>query len=369
MYRNARIFIASTAAILVAACSEAPTQTQRAVAEPVVRVIVEPLQFEPARAVVEAVGTSRALRSVDVYPATSGEVVAVDFEPGQPVSAGDKLVELDRREQELAVELATIQLADARRLLDRYERSAGSGAVVQTVLDEARTAVELARVDLERARIALDDRTVRAAFDGFVGTTEVDRGDRIDIGTMITTLDDRSSLLVSFEVPETLIGELVVGEDVKLETWNSGEPVVKGEIVDIGSRIDPQTRTFIARVKVPNDADRLRPGMSFRVAVDIEGERYPVVAETGVQWGADGAYVWSVNDGTASRVAVQVVQRRQGRVLVDGDFGDSDIVVVEGIQRMQEGIRITYDSPAVADSEEVTVIAEPMTITGTADAG
>lgn len=369
MLRNSRIFISLTAAAVLAACSEAPKQAQRQSADAAVRVIVEPLQREPARAEVEAVGTSRALRSVDVYPATSGEVVAVDFDPGQRVSAGDKLIELDRREQELAVELATIQLADAKRLLDRYERSAKSGAVVQTVLDAARTAVELARVDLERARIALDDRTVRAAFDGFVGTTEVDRGDRIDTGTMITTLDDRSSLLVSFEVPETLIGELVVGEDVKLETWNSGAPVVNGEIVDIGSRIDPQTRTFIARVQVPNQSDTLRPGMSFRVAVDIDGELYPVVTETGVQWGADGAYVWSVKDGTASRIAVQVVQRREGRVLVDGNFGDSETVVVEGIQRMQEGIRITYDSPAVADSDGASIVATPMNITGAGDAG
>ena len=369
MIGNLRICTALTAAVVVAACGESPTQAQTQVVEPAVRVIVETLEFEPARAEVEAVGTSRALRSVDVYPATSGEVIAVDFEPGQLVSAGDKLIELDRREQELAVELATIQLADAKRLYDRYERSADSGAVVQTVLDEARTAVELARVELERARIALEDRTVRAAFDGFVGATEVDRGDRIDTGTMITTLDDRSSLLVSFEVPETLIGELVVGEDVNLETWNSGAPVVNGEIVDIGSRIDPQTRTFIARVRVPNESDTLRPGMSFRVAVDIDGELYPVVAETGVQWGADGAYVWSVDDGAASRVAVQVVQRREGRVLVDGDFGGSEIVVVEGIQRMQEGIRISYESPRVADNEDVSVIAEPMTITGSADAG
>jgi len=369
MLRISKILVALNAALVVSACSEAPTASRPQIAEPAVRVIVEQLQFEPALAEVEAVGTSRALRSVDVYPATSGEVIAVDFEPGQSVSAGDKLVELDRREQELAVELASIRLADARRLLDRYERSAESGAVVQTVLDEARTAVELARVELERASIALDDRTVRAAFDGFVGTTEVDRGDRIDTGTMITTLDDRSSLLVSFEVPETLIGELVVGEDVKLETWNSGAPAVTGEIVDIGSRIDPETRTFIARVRVPNESDSLRPGMSFRVAVNIDGDRYPVVAETGVQWGADGAYVWSVDDGAASRVPVQVVQRREGRVLVDGDFGDSDIVVVEGIQRMQEGVRVTYEIPRVADSDDAPVIASPINVAGGGDAG
>ena len=329
------------ALLALSGCDETQTEARVPPAKPPVPVIVEALQFEPERTRVEAVGTSRAIRSVDVYPATSGEVIAVDFEPGQFVAEGDKLVELDRREQKVAVELARLQLAEAERLFDRYRRSADSGAVVPTVLDEAHAAVETAKLELQRAEIALADRTVRAAFDGFVGTTEVDRGDRIDTGTMITTLDDRRTLLVAFEVPETLISELAVGEEAKLETWDSRIPVVIGEIVDIGSRIDPQSRTFVARVRVPNEADTLRPGMSFRVAADIDGELYPVVAETGVQWGADGAYVWSIADGIATRVPVQVVQRREGRVLVKGDFSRGDIVAVFDTEGNNLGCGIT----------------------------
>lgn len=358
MYRFMKATIILATLVVLAACAEVSTDSQPRRAEPAVRVIVESLQFESERTRVEAVGTSRAMRSVDVYPATSGEVIAVDFEPGQFVSAGDKLIELDRRKEELAVKLTTLQLADAERLFDRYQRSANSGAVVPTVLDEARAAAETARIELERAEIALADRTVRAVFDGFVGTTEVDRGDRIDTSTMITTLDDRISLLVSFAVPETLIGELSVGDEARLETWNSRAPVVYGEIVDIGSRIDPQTRTFVARVRVPNESDTLRPGMSFRVAADIDGELYPVVAETGVQWGADGAYVWSIENGTATRVPVQVVQRREGRVLVKGDFREGDVVVVEGIQRMQEGISVNYESQRLVDRADAAVAIE-----------
>jgi len=369
LHFHLQTIVTLTALVVLSACSEAPTESQARPAKPAVRVIVEPLQFEPVRTHVEAVGTSRAIRSVDVYPATSGEVIAVDFEPGQLVSAGDKLIELDRREQELAVELAKLQLAEAKRLFDRYQRSAESGAVVPTVLDEARTATQIAKVELERAEISLADRTVRAAFDGFVGTTEVDRGDRIDTSTMITTLDDRRSLLVSFDVPETLIGELAVGEEARLETWNSRIPVVYGEIVDIGSRINPQTRTFVARVRVPNDSDSLRPGMSFRVAADIDGELYPVIAETGVQWGADGAYVWAIENGTATRIAVEVIQRREGRVLVKGAFRDGDVVVVEGIQRMQEGINVTYESARVAGRIGATLTVELLNSANAADAG
>lgn len=358
MQRYLQANLAAATLVVLSACAEAPADLPQVDETPAVRVIVQPLEFELERTRVEAVGTSRANRSVDIYPATSGEVVAINFEPGQFVSAGQVLVELDSRQEELAVRLAKLQRDDTGRLYDRYQRSADSGAVVQTVLDAAQTSAKSAQVELERAEIALAERTVRATFDGHVGSTEVDRGDRINTGTMITTLDDRSSLLVSFEVPETFIGELAVGKAARLESWNARAPAVYGEIVDIGSRIDPVSRTFIARARVPNESDNLRPGMSFRVAADIDGVRYPVVAETGVQWGSDGAYVWSIENGAATRVPVEVVQRREGRVLIDAELDAGDIIVVEGIQRMQEGIDVTYQPQGVANRIGAAVAIE-----------
>ena len=287
--------------------------------------------------------------SAELYPAASGEVVAVNFEPGQMVRKGDVLVQLDSREEKLAVGLAEIKLADATRLYERYSRSADSGAVLPTTLDTARAAMETARLELERAKVALDDRTIEAVFDGHVGATDVDPGDRVSPTTLITTLDDRSSLLVSFEVPEAFIGELTVGESIRLETWSAAMPAVSGEVVDIGSRIDPRNRTFVARARVDNPDDTLRPGMSFRVSADVEGERYAVVPETAVLWGAEGAYVWSIVDGKAQRTPVKVVQRREGRVLIDGELGANGMVVVEGTQRMRNGIDVKFDERRLAN--------------------
>lgn len=344
-----RLFTTTVAlgALLIAACADEP-DAPRARGERSVPVIVEPLSFEPARTRAEAVGTSRAAVSAELYPATSGEVIRVSFEPGQYVREGDVLVELDRRKETLAVEQALLQLDDAERLYDRYRRSADSGAVLPTTLDAARTAFELAEVELRRARIALEDRTIVAPFDGFAGSTDVDRGDRVTPDTLITTLDDRSVLFVRFDIPETFIGEVAPGDAVTLETWGPSGRRVAGEIVDIGSRIDPQSRTLDLRAKVDNSDDRLRPGMSFRVGLDVEGERYAVIAETGVQWGTEGAYVWAVDGGVAVRRPVRVIERREGRVLVDGDLASGDIIVVEGVQRMREGIEVRYDLPRLA---------------------
>jgi membrane fusion protein (multidrug efflux system) len=342
--------VLAAAALLVAACnSDIPTQSP-ADAPTTVQVLVEPLQYQSFQTRVEAVGTSRAIRSIELHPATSGEVVSVKFEPGQRVSAGDVLVELDSRQEKLAVALADVRLQDAERLFERYQRTGSSGAVLPTDIDAARTAVESARIELDQAKVALEDRTIEAQFAGHVGITEVDPGDRINPDTLITTLDDRSSLLVTFEVPEARVSDIRVGDDVAIASWNSQEPTAYGRVVDIGSRIDPVTRTFVARAQVANETDTLRPGMSFRVSIEVEGTAYPMVAETGVQWGADGAYIWSVVDGRAQRIPVQIMQRQRGRVLVDGDVERGALIVVEGIQRIRDGIDVIYEQPNVADS-------------------
>ena len=335
-------------ALSLSACSEAPEQGPPQITR-AVPVITDTIRFENARSRVEAVGTSRALLSAELHPAASGDVVAVNFEPGQFVRKGDILIELDSREQKLAVELAQLKVEEARRLYDRYSRSAESGAVLPTTLDAARTALETTRVGLEQAMLDLADRSIKATFDGHVGASEVDPGDRVDPASMITTLDDRRTLLVSFDVPEAYIGEFVAGNRIQLETWGSAMPAVEGEIVDIGSRVNPRNRTFVARAKVDNPNDVLRPGMSFRVTADVDGERYAVVPETAVLWGADGAYVWTIVDGIANRTPVNVVQRREGRVLIDNDFNDSNVVVVEGTQRMRDGVLVSYEGQRLAN--------------------
>lgn len=338
-------------AFVLSACTN-DTTAEVAAPDRAVRVIVEPLEFNTAQTRVEAVGTSRAVQSIALHPAAAGEVVAVNFEPGQRVREGDVLIELDRRDEKLAVDLARVRLEDARRLYERYEATGDSGAVLPTTIDAARLALESEEIELDRARIALDYRTIEAPFDGFVGITEIDPGDRVNPDTLITTLDDRSALLVSFEVPESLIRRLTVEDDVAIATWNSREPTGYGEIVDIGSRIDPLTRTFVARARVDNEDDVLRPGMSFRVTMNLEGIPYPMVPETGVQWGADGAYIWSVVDRRAQRVPVSIIQRQEGVILVEGELDEGDLIVVEGVQRVRDGMEVVYESTSLADRVE-----------------
>ncbi len=303
-----------------------------------VPVRLDPVQFQPRRPRLEVVGTSRAVRSVEIFPEAAGDVESINFEPGQQVSEGQLLVQLEQRDEQLAVDLAKVTLKDATRLLDRYRGAQDTGAVLPTTFDAAQTAVTSAEISLERAEVALRRRAVRAPFAGFVSLTEVEPGDRVNPDTLITTLDDRNDLLVRFDVPEQLVGQLSPGDPVKVRTF-TGASALTAKVVELGSRVNEVTRSLSVQARLDNSADLLRPGMSFTVAVESAQGRYARIPEVALRWGAEGAYVWRDEGGRAQRVDAQVIQREEGWVLVDAPLRGTDKIIVEGVQRVREGAR------------------------------
>ena len=327
--------------------NETPARTGRAA--PAAPVIVAPVRFDTALDVVEAVGTARALRSVELHPAAAGEVRSVGFSPGQKVAAGDVLLELDSRRAELAVSQARVALKRARELLARYERTGKIGAVSETQVDEARTAVDAARLALAQAQVDLDDRTLEAPFDGHVGFTELDPGDRVGIDTVVATLDDRSALLIDFAVPEAYLGTIEAGRPLTARPWNTESVPMAGVVDAVGTRVDARTRSLPVRARVPNPDGSVLPGLGFRVAIELEGRRLPVIPEAAVVWGGEGSALWKIEDGLAKRVPATIVKRRRGEVLVDAPLAPGELIVIEGVQRLREGLPVQYDTAIGVD--------------------
>ncbi|MEQ8441463.1 MAG: efflux RND transporter periplasmic adaptor subunit [Alphaproteobacteria bacterium] len=299
-------------------------------------VVIVPVAFAPEQVRLEAVGTARAVRSALLRPEAAGEVTDIRFAADDYVEEGAVLLTLRQETERLDVELARVQLEDAERSFERLERLSASGTTTQVALDEARTALRTARLNLDRAQVALADRTLRAPFSGHIGLSEVEVGSRVDSSTEIATLDDRSLLLVRFDVPEALLNRLSTGLAVSIENW-TGEQSSDGIVTDVDSRIDPNSRTFPVRAEIPNTDDRLRPGMSFRVTLDLFGDRRPAVPEIALQWGGDGPFVWTVRNGVAERVLVSILQRQADRVLIDAALEEGEHVVVEGLHRLRQG--------------------------------
>lgn len=300
-------------------------------------VITQPIGFERIQRHVEAVGYAEAKRSVALYPAVNDLVLEVNFKPGQRVKKGDVLVRLDDRQQQVNLERARIQLEDAERTVKRLTTSRQQGAIAQSELDQAITARDLMKVALREAQVAYEDRQVKAPFDGIVGITDVEPGDRITTQTLITTIDQRDQLHIDFNAPEAALELLLLGAELQVRPWANRNTTIPAEIVEVDSRINMTDRTIRVRAAVDNSQDLYRPGMSFRIGLTYYGDNFAVVPESALMWSTDGAYIWLEKEGKAHRVNVNIQQRLAGRILVEGAIQLGDTLIVEGIQSLRHG--------------------------------
>ena len=347
--RAACVGLASICLLLSQSCSD-NNSTSAKVGQGFTRsvsVVTEPVRREQLSESVTAVGTARAQKSVTLYAESAGIVTDISFEPDAAVQAGDVLLQLDNRDEELAVRLAQVQLADAERLVKRYTSvNRDSANIAQSQIDTAIAAVDAARIALEQAQLDLDRRQIVAPFAGRVGITDIDVGDRIDTSTPITTLDDRATLLVDFAVSELFVGQVQPGVAVSAELWNSGRNAFTGQIVAVDSRINENSRAFTARAAIDNNQDHFRPGMAFEMVINVSRGEFLTVPDVAVQWGADGPYVWVEDNGTAAKREVQLIKRLPNRLLIEGDMPPGTPVITEGVQAVRAGVPVDSINPA-----------------------
>ncbi len=300
--------------------------------------------------IVGAIGTGRARRSVMLYPEATGEIRHVFVRAGVRVEKGQPILLLDTRDAELAVKVAKTRLIEADRLMKRSEQLRKKNINSQANVDDARNLVDRAELELMQAEEALADREMKAPFDGVVGISKVELGDRISPSTSVVTLDDRSQLIVEFEVAEQFLSQLAIGQKVATQTPSYRGRDFEGVIEDIDSRIDPTSRTVIVRANIPNKEDLLRPGLSFVVDLTIPGKLYPTVHELALQWRKGVSYVWRVREGKAEKVVVRSVKRLNSTILIEGDISKGDLVVVEGVQRLRPGRPVQFSMPDTVPS-------------------
>lgn len=303
-------------------------------------VSVQPVTSARINDRITAIGDGEALRSVTVVPLASGVLTEVNVEAGQKVEAGTVIAKLDSSSEEIARDRAELALKTARDALQRAERLFESRTTSQTQLDDARNAVDSAELALRDAQVELEKRSIVAPISGRAGLVPVEKGDYVTTQAEIATLDDRSSILVDFWLPERFAPIIAVGQPLSAHAVSLPGETFEGEVQATGSRIDRASRTIQVRAMIENPRDRLRPGMSFRVEMRLPGETWPAVDPLAIQWSSAGAHVWRAVDGKVERVAVSIIQRNSDSVLVDGPLKEGDLVVTEGLQSLRPGAAI-----------------------------
>jgi RND family efflux transporter MFP subunit len=300
------------------------------------------------RDIVTSIGTARAARSVILTPEVAGRISTLAVASGEYVTQGSLIAELDSQAARIALDRAGFLLADAQATLDRLSRLQRSGSTTETLVQQAELALQTARLEQRDAEFALSQHRILAPIDGWVGILTAEVGNQVDPGTELTRIEDRSSLLVEFRVPERIVSRMAPGDPVSAAPLADPAQDLTGKISALDNRVDETSRTLLVQAAIANGDDRLRPGMALRISLAFTGASHPAVDPLAIQWGADGAYVWAVRDGKALRLPVRILQRNSDAVLVEGGFQPGDLVVTEGVQTLRTGaeVQIAPQAPA-----------------------
>ncbi|MDX8347909.1 efflux RND transporter periplasmic adaptor subunit [Cognatiyoonia sp. IB215446] len=243
-------------------------------AEPAARpvTLVETAAFEPVNRPlpIRGEGFVEPFRTVSLSAPTGGRIVmlhpAITNRNG--FQEGDVLVEIDASNEraQIAQAKAAIAATEARldlidtqltRASNLLERNAVSQATVDDLLgqqEEVRANLEGQRAQLASAEIALENKIVRAPFDGSVQTKEAEIGNVVAGGSPIAQIytDDRMEVSVAIrESDAALIPGLFEGRAAPATVTIAFAGIDEGwraEIVRVDPSLDPQTRTLTATV-------------------------------------------------------------------------------------------------------------------------
>jgi len=161
-------------------------------------------------------------------------------------------------------------------------------------------------------------------------------------GQTLTDVTQLDRLRLTFSVPERLLGNLVVGAPVRVETTAHPDESLDGAIAIIEPSLDEQTRSARVVAHVDNPGRRMRPGMSATVTIVLaERARALTVPSQAVFVTGGQAFVYVVKaDSTVARAAVQLGTRLADVVEVTGGLDDGQQVVTAGHQKLYDGARV-----------------------------
>jgi RND family efflux transporter MFP subunit len=370
MHRSAFVSVL----LLVSAWSwgcQSPEATARASAEPVAATIDVPVVTVSAgsiEAVLEISGTLAPRTRVAVKPRLPGALDAVLVEIGDPVTAGQPVARIDRREidaqadaaaaavsvAKAALESAEAALANAVLEADRAKVLFEGGALPRQRLDAAQTAhraglaqrelaaatLVQAEASLRRAREVQRDTTLTSPVTGFVVERNYDAGAMPGDQPVVVVADMRQMKLEA-GVSELEAGRLRVGMRAAVQAQAKPGHVFEGELAAIAPEVDERNRHFRIEVRVPNQQRDLLSGMYAVARIVTSSQSDAVLVPREAIGTRDGKRVVLRLEGdTVAPVPVVEGLSDGVRVQIVEGLAAGDTVVADARRQVAAGARV-----------------------------
>ncbi len=340
--------------------------------------------------IAEVPGRVQAVRTAQVRARVDGIVQERVYDEGSDVEAGEVLFRIDPRELranvsavEASLKRAEATAANAAQDVDRYEGLVEDQAISKQEYDAAvarlRTAqadVAQTRAQLESAKLALSYTTVTAPIAGRAGRAQVTEGALVSAAsaTLLTTIEQFDPVYVNFSQSSSYLlsirrdiaaGTLTVPQlgrvEVTVVLEDGSIYPHKGHLDFLDLSIDEATGTAAVRAEVPNPERVLLPGQFVRARIEagLRANAF-LIPQRAVQLAAGGSSVYIVDeDDTVAVRPIKTGALRGGDWLVSDGLQAGDRVIVDGVQKIQPGMKVRATQTEQAPNRQIEVDPAP----------
>ena len=295
-------------------------------------------ELEQISDILELPGSVLANESVKITSVVSEKIERILFEEGMFVKKNQLLIELLDKEERAILNQVNAELEEAKINYDRALKLSEKGNISQSILDNRLMVKKKLSGKTSEISALLEDHKIKAPFDGFTGIRNFSEGSFIKPGDVITELHDIKTLKIQAYVPESFSNKIEKGDVFLLEKSNNIPKNISGKIYVIDPIVDKNTRSFKVLGKIKNPGNKIKPGMMVNLKIPLDDRNSFVIRENAIINEDDISYVFLVDkDNKIIKKKVEVGIKNNGMVEIIEGLKSNDIVVFEGINKIQEG--------------------------------
>jgi len=184
--------------------------------------------------------------------------------------------------------------------------------------------------------VKLKDRNIIAPFSGILGFRGITEDVLGSNNSIIITLDDSSIIYSDIKIPEVFASVIKKGLPVEAKFSGYKNKLFLGQVDSVSSRINPETRSLLTRIKINNKNFELIPGSLIEVTVNFNVRNSLGIPDTSLMLEGDKSYVYKIsNDNIANKVEIKIGLRDKGFVEVISGLSEGDIIVAEGLKKVR----------------------------------
>lgn len=289
-----------------------------------------------------------AVKNVELRFEVAGRLIATNLVKGKKVEKGQVLAQIDPAPYERKVKDRQVRHEVATNDLKRIESLYKKGGVSHSAFDSAKSLFETSLLDLNNAKQDLSYTKIKAPFDGFVSDRYIENNSYVQVGNSVATIQDRSTLYFSFDVPERVMTINSGNKDVQATARIIGleDQIYNIHYVEHETTPDPITQTYNVTFAIDNSQETLLiPGSRAMVTVQTHLGRGQITAVpiSAIFGSAESGFsVWLLDEkkGVVNKQAIKVSAMVDKYAVIGAGLVEGEKVVSAGITHMREGLLV-----------------------------